>query len=312
MGGYRTRPLDNPNNHHAPDDYRAGFVTLVGRTNVGKSTLLNRMVGQKVAIVTPRPQTTRRRILGIRTDADAQYLFVDTPGIHEPRNELSRRMVEIARRCVGEGEVVVAVVEAGARLGDRDRAVIAELGELKLPRVVVINKIDKASRADLMALVEECGRAIPEAEIVPVSALKGDNIDELLAVIKRMLPVSPALMPADEYTDQTERMIAAEVIREKIFVAMREEIPFSTAVTVEEFVEDGARGITRISAVIIVERDSHKGMIIGAGGARLKAIGTAARLELEEMLGVRIFLETIVKVEKGWTRNPRRIGELES
>lgn len=270
------------------------------------------MVGQKVAIVTPRPQTTRRRILGIRTDADAQFLFVDTPGIHEPRNELSRRMVEIARRCVGEGEVVVAVVEAGARLGGRDRAVIAELGELKLPRVVVINKIDKASRADLMAFVQECGRAIPEAEIVPVSALKGDNIDELLAVIKRMLPVSPALMPADEYTDQTERMIAAEVIREKIFVAMREEIPFSTAVTVEEFVEDGERGITRISAVIIVERDSHKGMIIGAGGARLKAIGTAARIELEEMLGVRIFLETIVKVEKGWTRNPRRIGELES
>ncbi len=292
------------------ESHRAGFVALGGRTNVGKSTLLNRLVGHKVAIVTPRPQTTRRRILGIRSDPDAQAIFIDSPGLHRPRNALGERMIDVARRALREGEVVLGVVEARSPLDDGDCAFLAELRELRVPRVVAINKLDLADRGELIAAAEQCHRELPESEVVPVSALKGSNLGELLKVIKRMLPEGPALMPEDEYTDQTERMIAAEVVREKIFLAMRQEIPFSTGVTVANFVEEPERRLLRISAGIIVARESHKGMLIGAGGSRLKEIGTAARLELERRLQARVFLELHVRVEKDWTRNPRKIAEL--
>jgi len=294
----------------ASKTHRAGFVTLVGRTNVGKSTLLNRLVGQKVAIVTPRPQTTRRRIVGIVNEPDAQILLVDTPGFHEPRSKLNERMVETARRSLTESEVVLVVIEAGAQLLEGDRLLLDEVTRSGHPLVIALNKIDKMPREHLMAVVAELGQALPTAEIVPISALKRENLPELLRVIKSLLPESPSLMPEDEYTDQTERMIAAEVVREKIFLAMRQEIPFSTAVEVEQFVEVPERELTRISAAIIVERDSHKGMVIGARGQQLKLIGTKARLELERILGRHIFLELNVRVEKGWTDDPRRLKEL--
>ncbi len=297
--------IDLSNNIH-----RAGFVTIAGQTNVGKSTLLNCLVGQKVAIVTPRPQTTRRRILGIRNDADAQMILIDTPGLHEARRELNRHMVQTARRCLTEGEVIVAVIPGNAKFSAADRAMVAELAELGRPVVIALNKIDLSTRERMMPLVQEIHDAIPAAEIVPVSALKGENVDELVRVIKPLLPESPALMPGDEYTDQTERMIAEEIVREKIFLAMRQEVPFSTAVQVEQFVEETDRNLVKIAALIIVERESHKGMIIGAGGRQLKEIGTAARLELEEILGRRVFLETRVKVERGWTGDPRRLKEM--
>jgi GTP-binding protein Era len=294
----------------AANAHRAGFVALGGRTNVGKSTLLNRMVGQKVAIVTPRPQTTRGRILGIRSDADAQIMFVDTPGLHRPRTALDHRMIEIARRSLAEGEVVLAVVEARAPLAESDLEFLAEMREIRAPRVLALNKIDRLSRADLFAAVEQCGRELPEAEVVPVSALRGRNIDELIAVLKRMLPESPPLMPEDEYTDQSERALAGEIVREKIFLAMREEVPFSTAVTVENFLAEENRRLLRIEATIVVAREAHKGMLIGAGGRQLRRIGTAARLELEKTFGTRVFLQLLVRVEKDWTRNPRKIAEL--
>lgn len=292
------------------ETHRAGFVVLGGRTNVGKSTLVNRMVGRKVAIVTPRSQTTRRRILGIRSDPDAQIIFVDTPGLHRPRSALDQKMIETARRCLGEAEVVLGVIEASAPLHEGDRAFLDDLREIKAPKIVAVNKIDRVSRADLFAALEQAGRALSEAEIVPVSAIKGGNLDELVAVIKRTLPEGPALMPEDEYTDQTERMIAAEVIREKIFLTMRQEVPFSTAVTVENFVEEPDRRLLRIEALIVVAREAHKGMLIGTGGRQLKQIGTAGRLELEKTLGARVFLQLLVKVEKDWTQNPRKIAEL--
>ncbi len=295
---------------NADSPHRAGFVTLGGRSNVGKSTLLNRIVEQKVAIVTPKPQTTRRRILGIRNDPDAQIILIDTPGLHEPHRPLNRRMVETARRCLAEGEVIAGVVEAGARLHAEDRAFLADLAKLKTPAALVINKLDLVSRDRLMVLADEAHNVLPGAEVVPVSALTGENVDELVRVLKQLLPESPPLMPADEYTDQTERMIAEEIVREKIFLAMRQEIPFSTAVQVEQFIEEPERNLVKIAAVIIVERDSHKGMIIGTGGAQLKLIGTSARLELEQILGRRVFLETHVKVERGWTADPRKLKEL--
>jgi GTP-binding protein Era len=293
-----------------PENYRAGFVTLAGRTNVGKSTLLNRLVGRKVAAVTPRPQTTRRRIVGIRTDEHSQMILIDTPGLHQPRAAMNRRMVDTARRCLAEGEVIAAVIAANAPLGDEDRALLENVAALARPAVVAVNKIDLAARERLMPLIQSVHDLIPRAEIVPVSALKGENLDELARVISSLLPESPPLMPGDEYTDQTERMLAEEIIREKIFLAMREEIPFSTAVQVENFIEETERNLAKIRALIIVGRESHKGMAIGAGGRQLKSIGTAARLELEEMLGRRIFLELHVKVEKGWTGDPRKLREL--
>lgn len=293
-----------------PENYRAGFVTLAGRTNVGKSTLLNRLVGRKVAAVTPRPQTTRRRIVGIRTDERSQMILIDTPGLHQPRAAMNRRMVDTARRCLAEGEVIAAVIAANAPLGDEDRALLENVAALARPAVVAVNKIDLAARERLMPLIQSAHELIPKAEIVPVSALKDENLDELARVIASLLPQSPRLMPGDEYTDQTERMLAEEIIREKIFLAMREEIPFSTAVQVENFIEETERNLVKIRALIIVERESHKGMAIGAGGRQLKSIGTAARLELEEMLGRRIFLELHVKVEKGWTGDPRKLREL--
>jgi GTP-binding protein Era len=292
-----------------PREHRAGFVVLGGRSNVGKSTLLNRMVGQKVAIVSPRPQTTRRRIVGVRNDPDAQFIFVDTPGIHEAGRELNRRMVDIARRALGEAEVVLAVVEAGARLDPEDRTALAELGALKAPMVVAINKIDRVARPSLLPLIDEIRQLLPAAEIVPVSARTGENLDALLETLRPMLPAGPPLMTGDEYTDQTERMLAEEVIREKIFLRMRQEIPFSTAVKVESFEDLPERNLKRIAALIIVERDSHKGMVIGAGGRSLKEIATAARVELEQILGARVFLEVAVKVEPNWTKDPRKVAE---
>jgi GTPase len=292
------------------EQFRSGFVAVGGRTNVGKSTLVNRLVGHKVAIVTPLPQTTRRRIVGIRHDPDAQLILIDMPGIHAPRKLLNQRMVAVARRALGEGEVAVGVVEAAARLKPGDRAFLGEFRAVKVRKIIVINKVDLMSRNQILPLIEECQALVPDAEIVPVSALTGDNLEDLVRTIKRMLPVGPALMPADEYTDQSERALVEELIREQIFLAMRQELPFSTAVQIEQFVEEPERRLVRIAALIIVERDSHKGMMIGAGGRQMKTIGTAARLGIEAMLGARVFLELVVKVERDWTRNPRKLAEL--
>jgi len=292
------------------DAHRAGFVTISGRTNVGKSTLLNRLVGQKVAIVTPKPQTTRRRIVGIRSDADAQMILIDTPGLHQPRRLLDRRMVATARRCLAEGEVILAMVEAGDEFRRADAHFVRDIARLRRPTVIAINKIDTGPRERLLKLAEQAYQTMPTAEIVPISALRGENLEELVRVLKQLLPVSPPLMDEEEYTDQTERMIAEEILREKLFLAMRHEIPFSTAVTVESFTEEGQGNLIKIAALVIVERESQKGMVIGAGGQKLKEIGTGARLELEKLLDRRIFLELRVKVEKGWTRDPRKLKEL--
>jgi GTPase len=290
--------------------YRAGFVAIGGRTNVGKSTLVNQIVGQKVAIVTPKPQTTRRRIVGVRTDPDAQLILIDTPGFHQPHRPLNRRMVDTARRCMAEGEIIVAVIEAGNHLDNGDRRFLTEVPRFHRPVVAAVNKIDLVRREVLLRLVEQVHQALPAAEIVPVSARTGENVGELLRVLKALLPASRPLMPAEEYTDQSERTLSEEIIREKLFLATRQEIPFSTAVSIEHFSDEAARDLTRISAVIIVERDTHKGMVIGAGGRMLKYIGTQARLELEQILGRHIFLELHVKIEKGWTNDPRILKEL--
>ncbi len=295
---------------NAEPNHRAGFVVLGGRSNVGKSTLVNRMVGHKVAIVTPKPQTTRRKVLGIRSDTDAQIIFIDTPGIHDSPRMLNRRMVQTARQSLAEAEIIMGVIEAGDRTSPADHAFLEELRALSRPKLLVINKIDLMARARLLPLLEECARELPGIEIVPVSARTGENVEELLRMLKSMLPEGPALMSEEEYTDQTERTLAEEIIREKLFLKLEREIPFSTAVVVEAFSEDEEKKLIKIAAIIIVDRESHKGIVIGAGGRMLKEVGTAARIELEEILGWKIFLELLVKVDRDWTRNPRKLQEM--
>jgi GTP-binding protein Era len=205
--------------------------------------------------------------------------------------------------------VVLGVIAAGESIDPADRGILQQLATLKARLIIVINKLDLVPRPHLLPLIQELHGDFPDAEIVPVSALRGDNVEELVGTVKRMLPIGPALMPEDQYTDQTERMIAEELVREKIFLAMRQEIPFSTAVRVEKFVEQPERGLKSIAVLVIVERDSHKAMLIGARGRTLKQIGTAARLELEKIFEARVFLTMMVKVEPGWTRDPRRVAE---
>lgn len=290
--------------------YRAGVVTVAGRPNVGKSTLVNRIVGLKVSIVSPRAQTTRRRVAGVRSDPDAQIVLLDTPGLGAAHRALERRMVDTARRCLSEADAVAALVAAAPALSAEDEALLAELRAVKPPGIVIINKIDLVPSRKLLPLAAQCSALAPEAEIVPVSALTGENLDELVKAMKALLPERPALMPQDEYTDQTQRAIVEELIREKILLQMRDEIPFSAAVKVEQWTEDVPKRLVKIHAVVLVERDSQKAMVIGAGGQRLKAIGTAARLETEQLLGTRVYLELLVKTERNWTRDPRKVAEL--
>jgi len=295
-----------------PDpQYRCGFVALVGRPNVGKSTLLNTLVGVKVAIVTPKPQTTRNRIVGIKTLPQVQLIFVDTPGIHRhPGSLLNQRMVEAALYVLQETDVVLFLVDAQRGVIPADEEIAQRLSSARVPVVVVVNKIDLVSRTALLPLLERLATLLPERDIVPVSALTGENTAELLNTIIAALPVSPALYPSDELTDQSERVLAQEVVREQLFLHTQQEIPYATAVVVEEFNEKPEKQLLLIRAVIYVERSSQRAIIIGDRGSRLKQIGQAARLQLEAFFGCKVFLELFIKVAKGWTNNLAMLKEL--
>lgn len=290
--------------------YRAGTVVLVGRPNVGKSTLLNALVGTKVAIVTPKPQTTRTRVVGIRNLPDGQVVLVDTPGIHPARSPLNRRMVETARRALEETEAAVLVVDASAGVLAGDRELAGELAETTLPTIVVLSKMDRVPRPQLLPLMAELGALLPDREIVPASATRGENVAAVLGAVLRALPEGPPLYPHDEFTTEPVRVLAQELVREQVFLATRDEVPYGTASIVERFEEKPEQGLTVIAATILVARQSHKGMIIGTKGERLRDIGTRARQGLETLLGTRVYLELFVRVEPGWTDNPRRLAEL--
>lgn len=287
---------------------RAGTAVIVGRPNVGKSTLLNALVGTKVAIVTPKPQTTRTRVVGIRTTPGGQVVFIDTPGIHAARSTLNRRMVETARAAIGEADLALLVIDAATGILPADRDLAAELGGR--PTVVVLNKMDRLPRAGLLPLMAEMATLLPGREIVPASASRGENVASVLAVVLGALPEGPPLYPEDEFTTEPARVLAQELVREQVFLATREEVPYATATVVEQFEEKPDQELTVIAATILVEKPIHKGMIIGAGGTRLRDIGTRARLALETLLGTRVFLELFVRVEPGWATNPRRLAEL--
>jgi GTP-binding protein Era len=283
-------------------------IAIVGRPNVGKSTLLNALVGAKVAIVTPKPQTTRNRILGIRTLPEAQVVFLDTPGIHEPRSLLNRRMVDVARQALGEADAVILVVDATAGVTPADRDLAQGLAALARPAIVVLSKRDRVRPPRLLPVMGAIGTLLPEREIIPVSARTGENVPVVLAAVEKALPEGPRLYPEDEYTTETERFLAQELVREQLFLQTEEEIPYGTAVHVEEFAEKPNLRVVR--AAVLVDRPGHRGIVIGAGGTRLREIGRRARLELEALLGVKVFLELFVRVEPGWAKNARRLKEL--
>jgi GTP-binding protein Era len=290
------------------DPFRAGFVTVVGRPNVGKSTLVNRLVGQKVAIVSSKPQTTRNRILAVMARPRAQLVLFDTPGIHKPMHEMNRRMVDTAVRSVGQGDLVLWLVEAGEKPGAGDRFVRDVLARAGRPVILALNKIDRMSRPAVLPAIEAYRGLLECTEVVPISALKGDNVDRLEEVLLRHLPVGPALYPEDYLTDQPERFFVSEMVRERILHHTRQEIPYASGVVIESFKEE--EGLVRIHAVVLVERDSQKAILIGKGGSMLKTIGTEARRQIEAFLGTRIFLGLFVKVRPDWRENQQILAEM--
>jgi GTP-binding protein Era len=290
--------------------HRAGYVAIVGRPNVGKSTLLNALVGVKLAIVTPKPQTTRNRIVGIRTLPEGQVIFLDTPGIHEARSMLNRRMVDVARKALGDAEVAVWVLDVTAGITRGERELGRTLAELGHPTIVVLNKSDAVARPALLPLMAEAGALLPGREVVPTSARSGDNVDLLLRTVIAALPEGPRIYPEDELTAEPERFLVQEMVREQLFLQTAEEVPYGTAVVVDSFSEQRDRGLLVVKATILVDRESHKGIVIGSGGQRLKEIGRRARLELEAFFDVKVFLELFVRVERDWAENPRRLKEL--
>jgi GTP-binding protein Era len=291
---------------------KSGFVALLGRPNVGKSTLLNRILGAKVAIVTNKPQTTRDRIAGVFTGGEGQIVFLDGPGIHRPRKALNVYMVRTAERIASEADIVVHMVDdRSAASGEEEKLVRGILSNVDAPRVLVVNKSDRMGESEAKARLA----ALMEPGIYRrgylVSATKGHGVDAFLSGLFSMLPEGPAYYPEEDLTDLPMRFIAKEVLREKLFNELSEELPYSVAVAIEEYKEDPEKGLIRISAEIYVERESQKGILIGRGGRTLKKIGTEARLELEKETGMRVYLELFVKVEKDWSRDEtvlRRLG----
>ena len=292
-------------------EHRAGFASLIGRPNVGKSTLFNRLLGQKLAIVSPKPQTTRNRIRGIVTRPAGQVVYVDTPGLHPPRGKLGRFLAATVTQALEEVDVVILVADATAPV-DADAAEAFEaLRSVSAPAVLALNKVDLVpDKAKLLPRLEAYAGRHPFHALVPLSAKTGKGVDRLEAVTLELLPPGPALYPADTVTDQPETLFVAETFREKLFQTLRQEVPYACAVRVEELVERGPDAPLYIRGEVFVERASQKGIVIGEGGAMLKRIGQAARRELEAFFGVRVFLDLRVRVREDWRQDDRALREL--
>lgn len=279
-------------------DYKSGFVTLIGRPNVGKSTLMNYLIGQKIAITSNKPQTTRNRIQTVLTTEEGQIVFVDTPGIHKAKNKLGEYMVNVAERTLNEVDVVLWLVEPSTFIGAGEKHIVEQLGKVRTPVVLVINKVDMVKKEEVLTFIDAYRKIYDFAAIVPVSARSGENTEELVKVIMKFLPYGPQFYDEDTITDQPERQIVAELIREKALHCLNDEIPHGIAVAIDSM--KGRKGIMDIDATIICERDSHKGIIIGKQGAMLKKIGSTARYEIERLLECRVNLQLWVKVKKDW------------
>lgn len=300
-------PVDKP--------VKSGMVALVGPPNAGKSTLMNRLLGQKISIVSPRPQTTRNRILGIVNEPEYQVVLVDTPGLHKSREPLNREMVKIAMTSLTEVDVVVFLIDVSLPLPaavrqEKNREFAEYMQEVQSPAVLVLNKVDLIAKEKLLPMLASYAELFPFKAIIPLSALSGDGTAELLAEILTHLPFGPRYFPEDIPTDASERFLVAEIIREKVFLQTGQEIPYSTAVTIESFQDDPDKNLVTIHATIVIERASQKGIVIGRGGQKLKNIGIAARRDIEELLDRRVLLKLWVKVKKNWSQDEYFLKEL--
>lgn len=280
------------------DNTKSGFVGIIGRPNVGKSTLMNSVIGQKVAIVSDKPQTTRNRIQTVYTTGNTQMVFLDTPGLHKAKNKLGNYMVSSAKSVFADADVILYLVEASEYIGPMDKEIIEMLATVNLPVVLVINKVDKVTNEELLKIIDTFSHLHEFADIVPVSALKNKNTDELIKVISEYLPEAPFYFDPDEYTDQTERELVKEIIREKALRSLSDEVPHGIAVTVDSM--EFSKQIVNINATIYCERESHKGIIIGKGGEMLKRIGSKSRADIERMLDKKVNLKIWVKVKNNW------------
>jgi len=291
--------------------FLSGFIAIIGPPNVGKSTLLNRFLGQKIAITSPKPQTTRNRILGIYNEDDCQMVFIDTPGIHQTRSLLHKSMVRSAKASLGEVDIILLVVELEeAGHSDELDTILRLLKKTAKPAIMAINKIDLIKKERLLPLIESYSKLHCLDSIVPISALYGDGVEALREELKKRLSPGPRFFPPDMLTDKSEEFLIAEIIREKIYYETREELPYSSAVMVESLEEDSARNLLTVMAVIYVEKASQKGMIIGKDGRMIKRIGTNARTEIERIFSLKVYLELFVKVEKKWSSSTRSLRKL--
>ena len=281
---------------------KSGMISIVGRPNVGKSTLTNALVGEKIAIVSNKPQTTRNRICAVVNRNDCQFVFLDTPGLHKARTKLGDYMVNVVKQSVADVDAVLLLVEPIPHIGGPEAELIARIKQLGVPSVLVINKIDTVEKADLLAVMQTYGQAHEFKAILPISAKNGEGVDELLDMLAEFLPEGPQLFPEDMVTDQPERQVCAEIIREKLLLCLDKEIPHGTAVEVTRFSERDNE-IIDLDATIYCEKASHKGIIIGKGGAMLKKISTLARTDIEAFMGTKVFLQTWVKVKENWRDN---------
>lgn len=288
------------NKNETDSTYKSGFISIIGRPNVGKSTFLNRVIGQKIAIMSDKPQTTRNKVQGVYTKEDAQMIFIDTPGIHKPKHKLGDFMMKVAVNTLKEVDLVLFMVNAEEGYGRGDEFIIEKLKDIRTPVFLVVNKIDRIHPDQLLALIEQYKDLYSFAEIIPISALEGNNVERLLEQIEETLPAGPQYYPADQVTDHPERFIVSELIREKVLHLTREEVPHSIAVVIDKMERRGDKDLVNVMATVIVERDSQKGIVIGKRGALLKEIGQRARYDIEQLLGSQVFLELWVKVQKDW------------
>jgi len=289
--------------------FKSGFVGITGKPNVGKSTLLNSIIGEKVAIATHKPQTTRNRIMGIKNIGRGQIIFLDTPGIHKAKTPLNKYMVKTAISTYADVNVLLFIVEANTGLDKDDYLTIKSLQGIKIPVIALINKIDLVKKDSILPVIDELRKLFTFKEIIPLSALTGYYIDTLLDVIWNFLPEGPEYFPDDMFTDSSERFLAAEIIREKVMLLTHQEIPYSTAIVLEFFKEDNRKNMIHVGATINVEKDSQKGIIIGKKGSMLKEIGKRSRLEMERFFDTKIYLELFVRVQKDWTRDEKSLKE---
>ncbi len=298
--------MNNPADHPTKD-FKSGYITITGAPNAGKSTLLNHLLGEKISITSKKPQTTRNRILGVVHRPSAQLIFLDTPGVHKPKDPLSIRMVDEAVAAISDGDMVLVIADVSKPLPDSEAYMLQQLEPVKKPVLLALNKIDLIPKNQVLMFIDQWSKAYPFKAIIPISAKHDIQIDELLSQMEALLPQGPAFFPEETLTDAPERFIVAEMIREKVFRLTGQEVPYSTAVTIDQFSEEKNGALIRIHATIHLERDSQKGIVIGKNGSKLKKIGEDARKDIERMLGTKVFLKLFVRIQKNWSKDTKAL-----